>query len=482
MHTKTLSQLAQALATKECSASELTEHFLQRIRQQEPSLNSFISVTDELALQQAHEADQRRATGENNPLLGIPLAHQDVFCIKGTRTSNASKMLDNFIAPYDAHLIGQLNMAGAVCLGKLNMDEFASGSSGQNSFYGACKNPWDNNRVTGGAASGSAAAVAAGLAAASTASDSCGDIRLPAAFNGLTGLRPSYGRISRWGLTASASSFDQAGFLTRTAEDSALLLQACAGFDERDSTSAQQPVPDYSQLLNQPLSGLRIGIPRALFDSGLDSRIADTVLACADQLAQLGASLIDIELPHHPHAIATAGIIACAEASTNLSRFDGVRFGYRCENPTSLDDLYQRSRTEGFGNEVQRRLLLGAYYLSTSQYENYYVHAQRLRRLIKQDFTQAFTQVDMLISPVSRDLPQPVNTARNSSDEFLDWHYTAGASLAGLPALSLPAGMLEQLPVGAQLIAPAFHEARLLNAAHQYQQATDWHTRTPAGY
>lgn len=482
MQHKTMAQLAQALTNKEFSARELTEYYLQRIKQHGPALNCFVTVTAEQALQQAEQADARRAAGESSPLLGIPLAHQDLFCTQDVRTSCGSKMLDNFIAPYNAQLIEQLNQAGAVSLGKLNMDEFAMGSSGQTSFYGACNNPWDNSRVVGGAASGSAAAVAAGLAAASTAMDSGGDIRLPAAFNGLTGLKPSYGRVSRWGMTAYASSFDQAGFLTRTAEDSALLLNVCAGFDERDSTSAQETVPDYNSTLTQPLTGLRIGIPRAFFAGDLNSQIGDAVLASAEQLKQLGATLIDIELLHAEQAVAIATIIGTAEASTNMSRFDGVRFGYRCENPRDLADLYQRSRSEGLGEQVQRRILLGTYYLSVEQYQDYYVQAQRIRRLIKQDYMDAFKQVDLILSPTSADLPRAISATVDANADFLAQRYTVAANLAGLPALSLPVGLLEQLPVGAQLIAPHFHEARLLNAAHQYQQATDWHTRTPAGF
>lgn len=480
MHTQSLSQMAAALAKKDISARELTELHLNRISTHNPQLNSFITVTDESALQQADEADRRRAAGESNPLLGIPLAHQDLFCTQGVRSSSGSKMLDNFVSPYNAHIVEQLNQAGAVSLGKLNMDEFGMGSRGQHSFYGTTQNPWDNSRVVGGAASGSAAAVAAGLVAASTAADTCGDIRIPAAFNGLTGLRPSYGRISRWGLTANASSFDQAGFLTRTAEDAALLLQACAGFDEKDSTSAQLAVPNYQESLSRPLSGVRIGMPKVFFDSSLNTGIADSIQACAKKLQELGAELVDIDLAHQQHAVSIATVISSAEASTNLSRFDGVRFGYRCENPSNLDDLYQRSRTEGFGAEVQRRLLLGAFYLSVEQYEDYYVQAQRLRRLVKQDFTQAFQAVDLILAPVSANMPDLVSD--NSSCEFEAWRYTAPASLAGLPALALPVGLLDGLPVGAQLIAPAFHEVQLLNAAHQFQQNTAWHTHSPSGY
>ena len=482
MHQQSLTQQAQALAKGDYSARELAEHYLQRIEQFDAKLNSFISVNQEQALTQADAADAARANGTAAALNGLPLAHQDLFCSKGIRTSCGSKMLDNFIAPYDAHLLEQLQCSGAVSIGKLNMDEFGMAASGQTSFYGATQNPWNAAHICGGAASGSAAAVAAGLISASTTCDTAGDLRLPAAHTGLTGLKATYGRISRLGMTANASSFDQAGFITRTAEDAALLLQATAGFDERDSTSAQEPVADYSASLNQPLNGMRIGIARNLFDAALDSRIADAVLASAEQLKQLGATLIDIELPHSNQAVACTSIIASGEASTNMSRFDGVRFGYRCENPADLNDLYQRSRSEGFGANVQQRIMLGAYYLSAGQYESHYVQAQRVRRLIKQDFIAAFNQVDLILSPVSAELPRAITTTVDASADFIAQRYTALANLAGLPALSMPCALIDGLPVGTQLLAPWFQEARLLNTCHQYQQVTDWHSRRPSGF
>lgn len=481
MHQMTLAQQAKALADKTFSARELTEHYLKRIEQHAGALNCYISITAEQALAQADAADQQRSQGHAGPLLGLPLAHQDSLCSEGTRTSCGSKMLDNFVAPYNAHLLDRLQQAGATSLGKLNMDEFGMGSSGNTGFHGATHNPWDSQRVAGGAASGSAVAVAAGLAAASTGCDTLGDVRLPAAYNGLTALRPTYGRISRLGMTAHASSFDQASFVTRSAEDAALLLQATAGLDERDSTCADEPVADYTASLAQPLDGLKIGIVRALFDDQLDSRHAAAILAATDQLQALGASLVDIELPQLDQALATAMIISTGEASTNLSRYDGVRFGYRCAGPKDLADLYQRSRSEAFGDEVQRRLLLGAHFLSASQYQDYYVQAQKVRRLIKSGFQAAFADVDLLLTPVTAGAA-PATGTQSTARDFQAQRHCLPASLAGLPAMSLPCGLADNLPVGVQLLAPWFQEARLLGAAHQYQQASDWHSRRPAGF
>ena len=483
MHQLTLAKISQALADKQFSARELTSHLLARIEQLDPQLNSFITVNQEAALQQADAADAQRSAGATSALLGVPLAHKDLFCTKDVRTSCASKTLDNFIAPYNATIVEKLNTAGCVSLGKLNMDEFAMGSSGETSFYGASKNPWDTSRVPGGSSSGSAVAVAARLVPAATGSDSGGSIRQPAAFNGLTGIKPTYGRISRWGMTAYASSFDQAGFLAHNAQDCALLLQATAGFDERDSTSAQQPVDDYTAALAQPLQGLRIGLPKEYFDSRLDARIGDVVHSAIEQLKQLGATFVDISLPTLPHAVPAYYVIASAEASTNLARFDGVRFGHRCDDPKDLEDLYTRSRNEAFGDEVKRRIMMGTYALSTGYYDAYYLKAQKIRRLIKNDFVSAFKDVDLILGPTTPNLPWHLGSKVNDPvAAYLEDIYTVPANLAGIPGLSMPAGMIDGLPVGVQLQAPYFQEARMLNVAHQFQQHTDWHAQAPAGF
>lgn len=483
MHQLTLAKISQALADKQFSARELTSHLLARIEQLDPQLNSFITVNQEAALQQADAADAQRSAGATSALLGVPLAHKDLFCTQGVRTSCASKTLDNFIAPYNATVVEKLNTAGCISLGKLNMDEFAMGSSGETSFYGASKNPWDTSRVPGGSSSGSAVAVAARLVPAATGSDSGGSIRQPAAFNGLTGIKPTYGRISRWGMTAYASSFDQAGFLAHNAQDCALLLQATAGFDERDSTSAQQPVDDYTAALAQPLQGLRIGLPKEYFDSRLDARIGDVVHSAIEQLKQLGATFVDISLPTLPHAVPAYYVIASAEASTNLARFDGVRFGHRCDDPKDLEDLYTRSRNEAFGDEVKRRIMMGTYALSTGYYDAYYLKAQKIRRLIKNDFVSAFKDVDLILGPTTPNLPWLLGSKVNDPvAAYLEDIYTVPANLAGIPGLSMPAGMIDGLPVGVQLQAPYFQEARMLNVAHQFQQHTDWHAQAPAGF
>ncbi len=483
MHQLTLTDISKALAAKQFSARELTTHLLARIEQLDPQLNSFITVSKESALQQADAADELRSSGINAPLLGLPIAHKDLFCTEGVRTSCASKTLDNFIAPYTATVVDKLNKVGCISLGKLNMDEFAMGSSGETSFYGPSKNPWDTQRIPGGSSSGSAVAVAARLVPASTGSDSGGSIRQPAAFTGLTGIKPTYGRISRWGMTAYASSFDQAGFLAHNAEDCAMLLQATAGFDERDSTSAQQPVDDYAAALSLPLQGLRIGLPKEYFSSDLDGRIGDVVNNSIEQLKQLGATFVDISLPSLPHAVPAYYVIASAEASTNLARFDGVRFGHRCENPQNLEDLYLRSRDEAFGKEVKRRIMIGTYALSTGYYDAYYLKAQKIRRLIKNDFVSAFKDVDLILGPTTPNLPWLIGSKIDDPvAAYLEDIYTVPANLAGIPGLSMPAGIIDGLPVGVQLLAPYFQEARLLQVAHQFQQHTDWHARTPAGF
>ena len=480
MHEKSLTELSKALHSKAISSVELTELYLKRIQQFDGAVNSFITVTPELAVEQARAADARLADGSAGPLTGIPLAHKDLFCTQGVRTSCGSKMLDNFIAPYESSVTQRFMDAGAVSLGKTNMDEFAMGSSSESSFYGPVRNPWNPERIPGGSSGGSAAAVAARLCAAATGSDTGGSIRQPAGFTGITGIKPTYGRVSRWGMIAYASSLDQAGPMAHTAEDCALLLQAMAGFDERDSTSVEQAVPDYSAELNQPLTGLRVGLPKEYFSAGLDSSIADTIAAAVKQLQALGAEVKDISLPNAELAIPAYYVISSAEASSNLSRFDGVRFGYRCEKPADLNDLSLRSRAEGFGDEVKRRIMIGTYALSAGYYDAYYLQAQKIRRMIKNDFMAAYEQVDVILSPTS---PTPAFPVGEKIDDpvslYLTDIYTITANLAGVPGVALPAGFSNGLPVGMQLLGPYFSEPRLLNIAHQYQQATDWHTRAP---
>ncbi|MBP3364828.1 MAG: Asp-tRNA(Asn)/Glu-tRNA(Gln) amidotransferase subunit GatA, partial [Pseudomonas sp.] len=401
MHQLTLAEIARGLADKKFSSEELTKTLLARIAQLDPQLNSFITLTEDLALEQAKAADARRANGESGALLGAPIAHKDLFCTLGVRTSCASKMLDNFKAPYDATVVAKLAAAGAVSLGKTNMDEFAMGSANESSYYGAVKNPWNLDHVPGGSSGGSAAAVAARLLPAATGTDTGGSIRQPAALTNLTGLKPTYGRVSRWGMIAYASSLDQAGPLARTAEDCAILLQGMAGFDPQDSTSIDEPVPDFSANLNGSLKGLRIGVPKEFFSEGLDTRIAELIHNSIKELEKLGAVIKPIGLPSMQHAIPAYYVIAPAEASSNLSRFDGVRFGHRCENPKDLTDLNKRSRAEGFGPEVQRRILVGAYALSAGYYDAYYLQAQKIRRLIKNDFMTAFNEVDIILGPTT---------------------------------------------------------------------------------
>ncbi|WP_273525911.1 Asp-tRNA(Asn)/Glu-tRNA(Gln) amidotransferase subunit GatA [Pseudomonas sp.] len=483
MHRLTLAQIARGLAAKDFSAVELSDALLARIGQLDPQLNSFITVTAEQARSQAQAADARRAAGENGALLGAPIAHKDLFCTQDVLTTCGSKILHNFKAPYDATVVAKLAAAGAVSLGKLNMDEFAMGSANESSHFGAVKNPWDTSRVPGGSSGGSAAAVAAGLVPAATGTDTGGSIRQPAALTNLTGIKPTYGRVSRWGMIAYASSLDQGGPLARTAEDCALMLGAIAGFDPKDSTCVDAPVDDYLATLSQPLTGLRIGLPKEYFGAGLDSRIADAVLAVVEELKKLGATVKDISLPNLQHAIPAYYVIAPAEASSNLSRFDGVRFGYRCENPVNLEDLYKRSRGEGFGAEVKRRIMVGTYALSAGYYDAYYLKAQRIRRLIKNDFVSAFGEVDVILGPTTPNLAWKLGEKNaDPVSAYLEDIYTITANLAGIPGLSMPAGFIDGLPVGVQLLAPYFQEARLLNVAHQYQQVADWHTRTPAGF
>ncbi|MFO8023756.1 Asp-tRNA(Asn)/Glu-tRNA(Gln) amidotransferase subunit GatA [Thiohalophilus sp.] len=483
MHDKTLAQQVRDLEQGTCSSEELTRHYLDRISALDPQLNSYITVAADSALARARAADALRAAGEAGPLTGIPLAHKDIFCTDGIKTSCGSKMLDNFIAPYDATVVTRLNEAGMITLGKTNMDEFAMGSSNETSFYGPVKNPWDIATVPGGSSGGSAAAVAARLAPAATGTDTGGSIRQPAALCGITGLKPTYGRVSRYGMIAFASSLDQAGPLTQTAEDAALLLNAMAGHDPRDSTSLERPVPDYRAELNADLKGLKIGLIREHFDPGLDAGIADAVDAALAEYKKLGAEVVEISLPNTHLSVPAYYVVAPAECSSNLSRFDGVRFGYRCENPKDLEDHYKRSRGEAFGPEVKRRIMVGTYALSAGYYDAYYIKAQQARRLIRDDFVRAFESVDVIMGPTA---PGPAfklgEKAGDPITMYLSDIYTIAANLAGLPAMSVPAGFVNNLPVGLQIIGNYFDEARLLNVAHRYQQVTDWHQRIPEGF
>ncbi len=482
MFEKTIAELINDLTHKTVSSVELTEAFLHRINHSDAEYNSFITVTTEQAMQQARQADQRLARGDGESLTGIPLAHKDIFCTKGIKTTCASKMLDNFIAPYDATVIEKFNQAGAVTLGKTNMDEFAMGSSNETSFYGPVKNPWGKNHVPGGSSGGSAAAVAALLAPGATGTDTGGSIRQPAALCNLTGIKPTYGRVSRWGMIAFASSLDQGGVMTRTAEDAAILLNVMAGFDSKDSTSINQPVDDYRANLNNDLTGLRIGLPKEFFDEKLDNQMASKIQDAIKVYQQAGAEIVDIELPHSALSVPAYYVIAPAECSSNLSRYDGVRFGYRCENPIDLEDLYKRSRGEAFGAEVKRRIMIGTYALSAGYYDAYYLKAQKVRQLISNDFKAAFEKCDVIMGPTTPDTAFELGEkSQDPVTMYLSDIYTIAVNLAGLPAMSIPAGFVNDMPVGLQIIGNYFDESRLLNVAHQYQQITDWHQQTPAG-
>ncbi len=483
MHNKTIAELSQCLAQGDFSSVELTQAYLERIEKLDGQINSYISVTADDALAAAKQADAQIKAGTAGPLTGIPLAQKDIFCTNGVKTTCGSKMLDNFISPYDATVISNFKQAGAVMLGKTNMDEFAMGSSNETSFYGAVKNPWDLGAVPGGSSGGSAAVVAARLAPASTGTDTGGSIRQPAALCGITGLKPTYGRVSRYGMIAFASSLDQAGPMARSAEDCALMMNAMAGFDERDSTSIDRDVPDYSASLNEPLAGLRIGLPKEYFAEGLDNGVATAVQAAIEEYKKLGAEIVDISLPNTGLSVPAYYVVAPAECSSNLSRFDGVRFGYRCDNPKDLEDLYKRSRGEGFGAEVKRRIMIGAYVLSAGYYDAYYIKAQKARQLISQDFKQAFEKVDVIMGPTSPTVA--FNLGEKTDDPvtmYLSDAYTIATNLAGLPGMSVPCGFVGQRPVGLQIIGNYFDEARLLNVAHQYQQNTDWHTQAPEAF
>jgi aspartyl-tRNA(Asn)/glutamyl-tRNA(Gln) amidotransferase subunit A len=482
LHTLPIGELAERLSTGQLSSVELTRHFLERIDRLAPGLNALITLTPEGALQSAAAADARLARGERGPMLGIPLIHKDIFCTDGVRTTCGSRMLDNFISPYDATVVTRLKAAGAVMLAKANMDEFAMGSSNETSFYGPVRNPWDLTKVPGGSSGGSAAAAAARLAPLTTGTDTGGSIRQPAALTGITGVKPTYGRVSRYGMIAFASSLDQAGVFARSVADAAPALQIMAGFDPKDSTSVDVPVPDYVAGLDEPLKGLRIGLLREFFE-GLEPRNAALIRDGLTVYKELGAQTIEVSLPHLPLSVPTYYVVAPAECSSNLSRFDGVRYGYRCENPKDLLDLYKRSRGEGFGAEVKRRIMTGTYVLSAGYFDAYYLKAQKVRRLITDDFRTAFSKVDVVIGPTT---PTPAFAIGAKIDDpvtmYLNDIYTIGANLAGLPGISLPCGFIDGLPVGLQLVGPHFSEAKLLNAGHAYQRATDWHLRAPSGY
>ncbi|MFW5452366.1 Asp-tRNA(Asn)/Glu-tRNA(Gln) amidotransferase subunit GatA [Thioalkalivibrio sulfidiphilus] len=483
MHEKTIAELSAALAKGECSSVELTEHFLKRIEALDGGLNSFVTVTAEQALAQAKAADDRRARGEAGALTGVPMAQKDIFCTDGVRTTCGSKMLDNFIAPYDATVVERFKAEGCPMLGKTNMDEFAMGSSNETSFHGPVKNPWDTARVPGGSSGGSAAAVAARLTPSATGTDTGGSIRQPAALCGITGLKPTYGRVSRWGMIAFASSLDQGGPMAATAEDCALLANVMSGFDPRDSTSIERPAEDFTARLNEPLKGLRIGLPREFFGEGLDAGVAKAVDEAIEQYKQLGAEVKEVGLPNSGLSVPAYYVVAPAECSSNLARFDGVRYGYRCENPKDLMDLYTRSRGEGFGAEVKRRIMVGTYALSAGYFDAYYLKAQKIRRLIADDFARAFEEVDVILGPTS---PSTAFKLGEKTDDpvsmYLSDIYTIAVNLAGLPGMSIPAGFSDGLPVGLQLIGNYFDEARLLGVAHQYQSVTDWHRRIPKGF
>ena len=482
MHNLTIAELIKGLQSKEFSSIELTQHFLDRIMTLNPAYNAVITITAENALKTAAVADKRLAAGNAPALCGVPILHKDIFCTRDVRTSCGSKMLDNFIPPYNATVVENFERDGVVVLGKTNMDEFAMGSSNETSFYGAVINPWAVDCVPGGSSGGSAAAIAARLAPGATATDTGGSIRQPAALCGITGLKPTYGRVSRWGMIAFASSLDQGGPMARTAEDCALLLHSMAGFDEKDSTCIDHEVPDYSASLGNSISGLRIGVPKEYFSEGLDVGTEQAVRVALAVLEAQGAELVEISLPNTGLSVPAYYVIAPAEASANLSRFDGVKYGYRCDDPKDLQDLYSRTRAEGFGEEVQRRILIGTYCLSAGYYDAYYGKAQQVRQLIKQDFTSAFKEIDVIMGPTC---PSPAFKFGSKGDDpvamYLEDIYTIATNLAGLPGMSVPCGMVDDKPVGLQIIGNYFDEALMLNIAHQYQQTTDWHNAVPKG-
>jgi aspartyl-tRNA(Asn)/glutamyl-tRNA(Gln) amidotransferase subunit A len=483
MYKSTLAQLSIALESKKISSEELTRLYIERCNKHNNSLNCFITITEEEALKKARQADKKRASGDYNLLTGIPIAQKDIFCTNGTRTTCGSKMLDNFVAPYDATLIKKMNDAGLIMLGKTNMDEFAMGSSNETSFYGPVKNPWDDCRVPGGSSGGSASAVAARLSPAATGTDTGGSIRQPSSFCGITGLKPTYGRVSRYGMVAFASSLDQGGPMTQTAEDAALIMNIIAGFDEHDSTSTEKPTDNYTEKLNNSIKGLKIGLPKQYFDENLDNNVAEVIENGLKELEKLGAKCVDVELPHTELSIPAYYVVAPAECSSNLSRYDGVRFGHRCKEPKDLSDLYCRSRQEGFGKEVKRRIMTGTYVLSAGYYDAYYIKAQKIRQIISNDFQNVFKNVDIIAGPTTTGVAFKLNEKLNDPiSMYLSDLYTVSVNLAGLPAISVPSGFINKLPVGMQLIGNYFQESLLMNVAHQYQKVTDWHQKIPQAY
>ncbi|MGZ0017967.1 Asp-tRNA(Asn)/Glu-tRNA(Gln) amidotransferase subunit GatA [Nitrosomonas sp. wSCUT-2] len=481
MFNDSLKQLSDQLSAKKISSTELTTEFLQRIKQFNSEYNAFITINEDMSLAQAQIADKMIAAGQAGPLTGIPIAQKDIFCAKGWLTTCGSKMLANFVSPYDAGVIERFNQAGAVNIGKTNMDEFAMGSSNETSYFGPVKNPWDPSAVPGGSSGGAACAVAARLAPAATGTDTGGSIRQPAALCGISGIKPTYGLVSRYGMIAFASSLDQGGPMAKSAEDLALLLNVMTGFDARDSTSLQRETEDYARELQKSLTGLRIGLPKEYFAAGMSNDVASAVDKALDEYRKLGAQTVEISLPNAPLSIPVYYVLAPAEASSNLSRFDGVRYGYRAESYSDLADMYRKTRAQGFGAEVKRRILIGTYVLSHGYYDAYYIKAQKLRRLIAQDFTNAYQQCDIIMGPTTPTVA--FNLGEKSGDPiqmYLSDIYTSAANLTGLPAMSIPIGFGDKnRPIGLHIIGNYFSEAHMLNVAHQYQLATDWHTRSP---
>jgi len=482
MINNSINELHHGLLNKDFSSVELAEYFLSRIKKLNPSINAFITVDEEKSLGQAKLADEKISKGDLNPLTGIPIAQKDIFCAKGWKTTCGSLMLDNFISPYDAYVIEAFNKAGSVNLGKTNMDEFAMGSSNETSYYGPVKNPWNLDYVPGGSSGGSAAAVASRMAPIATGTDTGGSIRQPASLCGLTGLKPTYGLVSRFGMIAFASSLDQAGPMALTAEDCAYMLNVMAGYDERDSTCIDRPKEDYLANLDHSIQGLKIGVPKEFFDEGLDPNVQKLVEEALNEYKKLGAELVDISLPNTSLAIPVYYVIAPAEASSNLSRYDGVRYGYRAKEYKDLMDMYFKTREQGFGDEVKRRILIGTYVLSAGYYDAYYLKAQKIRKLISNDFKEAFTKCDVIMGPAA---PSVAFKSGDKKEDplamYLQDIYTISTNLAGLPGMSLPVGQTQGLPVGLQIIGNYFKEAQMLNVAHAYQQKTQWHKMMPEG-